>query len=102
MENKRVVRARETATLALAAEESNRKLYEDATAKYNSLLNELENLKSSIHEHALRTKQLRVELPFEAEDIQHLEKSLELSVRAQRQAESETRFGTAKKLNKLA
>lgn len=100
VENKRVVRARDTATLALAAEESNRNLFEDATVKYNSLLNELENLKSSIHERTLRTKQLRVELPFEAEDIQHLEKSLELSVRAQRQAESE-RASAAKKLNSL-
>lgn len=94
VENKRVARAREIAQLARTEEDSNRKAFDQAIANYEGALDQLSALKAAIHERTLHAKQLRAEMPPEADDIIHLERSLEIAIRSQRQAESERASAT--------
>ncbi len=100
VEEKRVKRARDTAQLAVKEEEASRITYEETKSQYESVLDRLTTVKASIQERTLRTRQLSAELPFEAGDILHLQKSLELTRRSQRQAES-NRASAAKELGAL-
>jgi energy-coupling factor transporter ATP-binding protein EcfA2 len=100
VEEKRVKRARETAQLAVKEEEASRINYEETAAEYGSVLDRLATVRASIQERTLRARQLSAELPFEAGDILHLQKSLELTRRSQRQAES-NRASAAKVLGAL-
>lgn len=100
VEDKRVRRARETADLALKEEDASRITYDDLRARYDATLEELMRVRASIHERTLHTQHLSAELPVEAEEIVHLQKSLELTRRSQRQAESE-RATAAKELASL-
>jgi len=95
-----VKRARETADLALKEEEASRIRYESLKEHYDAALEQLTTLRASIQERTLRTRRLSAELPLEAEDILHLQKSLELTRRSQRQAQSE-RAAAAKQLASL-
>jgi len=100
VEEKRVKRARDTAQLAVKEEEASRINYEETAAEYGSVLDRLGTVRASIEERSLRARQLSAELPFEAGDILHLQKSLELTRRSQRQAES-NRASAAKDLSAL-
>ena len=100
VEEKRVRRARETADLALQEEEASRAAFEELKKQYEVALDQLIKVRASVQERTLRTRQLSAELPLEAEDILHLQKSLELTRRSQRQAEGD-RAAAAKELASL-
>jgi hypothetical protein len=100
VEEKRVKRARDTAQLAVKEEEGSRINYEETASQYDSALDRIARVRGNIQERTLRARQLSAELPFEAADIVHLQKSLELTRRSQRHAESD-RASAAKDLGAL-
>jgi hypothetical protein len=96
----RVREARKAARLAQMEEVAARKRFVDSKSQYEDVLQTLLKLNTSIQDRKLRERRLSAELPPAAEEIVHLQKSLELTRRAQRQAESE-RAAAAKTLGVL-
>jgi hypothetical protein len=92
--------ARSVANLARTEEQAMRTKFEASKSRYDEILTQLASLNSSIQERKLRERHLSAELPPEAEEIKHLQETLDVQRRAQKQAESE-RAAAAKKLSAL-